>query len=246
VDIPVVGDAGDVLRQLIAVFPGVRAPGAWNRCFTRWKNDYPLRYREDGLLPPQFVIKTLSDMTRGKAIIVTDVGQHRVWTAQHYGFCRPRNWITSGGLGTMGFALPAAIGAQVARPGETVIAIAGDGGFQMNIQVLATVAQYRLPVKMIIINNRFLGMVRQWQELFCDRRYSCTELPQTDFCAIAKAYGIDAVQVESRDEVAPMLREALEADGPVLVDCITEREDNVFPMVPAGAGIHEMIGIGDP
>ncbi|MDD1701670.1 MAG: biosynthetic-type acetolactate synthase large subunit [Methanoregula sp.] len=246
VDIPIVGDAGDVLRQLFAFFPKDRAAGAWNRRITEWKTSHPLRYRKDGLLHPQFVIKTLSDLTRGKAVIVSDVGQHQMWTARHYGFCHPRNWITSGGLGTMGFALPAAIGAQLARPGEQIISIAGDGGFQMNIQELATIAQYRLPVKMIVLNNRFLGMVRQWQELFCDRRYSCTELPQTDFSAIAKAYGIDAVRVESCDEVLPVLREALLANGPVLVDCIIEREDNVYPMVPAGAGIHEMLGIEEP
>lgn len=246
VDIPVVGDAGEVIRQLIAHFPAKRAKNDWNTTCTGWKTGHPLHYNNDGRLHPQSVIKAISDLTRGNAIIVTDVGQHQMWTAQHYGFCHPRNLITSGGLGTMGFALPAAIGAQVARPKETVIAIAGDGGFQMNIQELATVAQYRLPVKMIVIKNRFLGMVRQWQELFCDRRYSGTELPQQDFCAIAKAYGIDAVRVESYEEITPALRDVLDAEGPVLLDCITEREDNVYPMVPAGAGIHEMLGIGEP
>ena len=169
-----------------------------------------------------------------------------MWAAQHYGFKKPRQWISSGGLGTMGFGFPAAIGAYYAKPDETVVVIAGDGSFQMNIQELGTVSQYNIPVKILILNNMYLGMVRQWQELFYDRRYSYTELPPVDFVGIAKAYGIEGRKVDCAGDVEDALRTAINHNGPYLLDFRIEREENVFPMVPAGAAISEMIGKHNP
>jgi acetolactate synthase-1/2/3 large subunit len=165
-----------------------------------------------------------------------------MWTAQYFCFKKPRTWITSGGLGTMGYGFPAAMGAHFARPDQVVFDIAGDGSFQMNIQELGTVSHYRIPVKVAILNNRFLGMVRQWQELFYDRRYSYTELPPVDFVKVANAYGIDGMRVEDPSDVREALKAAIETDGPFVLDFRIEREENVFPMVPAGAAINEMIG----
>jgi acetolactate synthase-1/2/3 large subunit len=184
----------------------------------------------------------MNELLKGDATIVSEVGQNQMWTAQYFGFRRPRSWITSGGLGTMGYGFPAAIGAHFARPDLPVFDVAGDGSIQMNIQELGTVAQYKIPVKIAILNNMYLGMVRQWQELFFDHRYSYTELPSVDFVKIANAYGIDGIKVESADEVMPALKDALDCDGPFVMDFRIEREENVFPMVPAGAAINEMIG----
>ncbi|MDD1656388.1 MAG: thiamine pyrophosphate-dependent enzyme, partial [Methanomicrobiales archaeon] len=195
-----------------------------------------------GCLRPQYVIQELSNLLKGEGIIVSEVGQNQMWTAQWYCFRKPRSWLSSGGLGTMGYGFPAAIGAHFARPDETVVDIAGDGSFQMNIQELGTVAANNIPVKVVILNNMFLGMVRQWQELFYDHRYSYTELPPVDFVGIAKAYGIDGIRVEQCEEVPSALRTMIETDGPFLLDVRIEREENVFPMVPAGAAINEMIG----
>ncbi len=175
-------------------------------------------------------------------MIVSEVGQNQMWTAQYFCFRQPRTWITSGGLGTMGYGFPAAIGAHFARPDVPVFDVAGDGSIQMNIQEMGTVAQYKIPVKIAILNNMYLGMVRQWQELFYDRRYSYTELPPVEFVKIGKAYGIDGIKVESCDEVMPALKAAVDCDGPFVLDFRIEREENVFPMVPAGAAINEMIG----
>jgi acetolactate synthase-1/2/3 large subunit len=179
---------------------------------------------------------------KGEAVIVSEVGQNQMWTAQHYCFKNPRSWITSGGLGTMGYGLPAAMGAHFARPDLPVFDVAGDGSIQMNIQEFGTISHNKIPVKIAILNNRFLGMVRQWQELFYDRRYSFTELPPVEFVKIANAYGIEGVKVESPDGVMPALTAALDCDGPFVMDFRIEREENVFPMVPAGAAINEMIG----
>jgi acetolactate synthase-1/2/3 large subunit len=214
----------------------------WLDRVATWKKKHPLRFPKDGHLHPQNVIKELSDQLDGGGIIVSEVGQNQMWTAQYYCFKRPRQWITSGGLGTMGYGLPAAMGAQFARPDETVFDIAGDGSIQMNIQEFGTIAANNIPVKVAILNNRFLGMVRQWQELFFNRRYSFTELPPVDFIKIAAAYGIDGICVESPDDVRPALKAAIETDGPFVLDFRIEREENVFPMVPAGAAINEMIG----
>jgi acetolactate synthase I/II/III large subunit len=240
VDVPIVGDARAILQAMLhKAKKGSREN--WIGKVRAWKKKHPLRYREDGKLRPQFIIKELSDLLKGEGIIVSEVGQNQMWTAQWYCFRRPRSWITSGGLGTMGYGFPAAMGAHFARPDETVFDIAGDGSFQMNIQELGTVAANNIPVKVAILNNRFLGMVRQWQELFYDRRYSYTELPPVDFVKIAAAYGVDGMQVDSPDGVREALSAAIDTDGPFVLDFRIEREENVFPMVPAGAAINEMI-----
>jgi acetolactate synthase-1/2/3 large subunit len=242
VDVPIVGDAKHVLQAMIHQFKKRPSTELWREKIRVWKERHPLRYRSDGCLRPQFIIQQLSELLKGEGVIVSEVGQNQMWTAQYYCFRKPRSWLSSGGLGTMGYGFPAAMGATFARPGETVFDIAGDGSFQMNIQELGTVAQYRIPVKVAILNNMYLGMVRQWQELFYDRRYSYTELPPVEFTRVAAAYGIDGMKVESCDDVLPALKAAIEADGPFILDFRIEREENVFPMVPAGAAINEMIG----
>jgi acetolactate synthase-1/2/3 large subunit len=242
VDIPIVGDVRLVLQDMIAKLKKKKSYDPWVSRIRSWKEKHPLFYKKDGVLRPQFIIESLSDILKGEGIIVSEVGQNQMWTAQYYCFRRPRSWITSGGLGTMGYGFPAAMGAQLACPGEVVFDIAGDGSFQMNIQELSTVASNKIPVKVAILNNRFLGMVRQWQELFHDRRYSFTELPPVDFVKIANAYGVDGIRVDSVDEVIPALKASIDADGPFVLDFRIEREENVFPMVPAGAAINEMIG----
>lgn len=242
VEVPIVGDAKSVLGELLSRLQKKQQPAAWLEQVSAWKRDHPLRYRDDGLLHPQYVIQRLSALLDGKGVITSEVGQNQMWTAQYFCFKEPRQWITSGGLGTMGYGFPAAIGAQYARPDEQVFVVAGDGSFQMNIQELGTVAQYNIPVKVVILNNLYLGMVRQWQELFYDRRYSYTELPAVDFVKIAAAYGIDGMQVTGPGEVDEALKAAIATDGPFVLDFRVEREENVFPMVPAGAAINEMIG----
>jgi acetolactate synthase I/II/III large subunit len=241
IDVPIVGDARSVLQAMLhSAKKGGREN--WVEKIRAWKKKHPLRFKEDGKLRPQFIIKELSDLLKGEGVIVSEVGQNQMWTAQWYCFRKPRSWLTSGGLGTMGYGFPAAMGATFARPGEQVFDIAGDGSFQMNIQELGTVSANRIPVKVAILNNMFLGMVRQWQELFYDRRYSYTELPPVDFVKIAAAYGVDGMRVESPDEVREALSTAIATDGPFIMDFRIEREENVFPMVPAGAAINEMIG----
>lgn len=242
VDVPIVGDAKSVLKEMIARIQKKKDYEKWLARIRAWKEKYPMRYPKDGSLRPQFIIEELSALLKGEGIIVSEVGQNQMWTAQYFGFKKPRTWITSGGLGTMGYGFPAAMGAHFARPDEVVFDIAGDGSFQMNIQELGTVSHYRIPVKVAILNNRFLGMVRQWQELFYDRRYSYTELPPVDFVKVANAYGIDGMRVEDPSDVRAALSAAIETDGPFVLDFRIEREENVFPMVPAGAAINEMIG----
>jgi len=242
VDVPVVGDVKAVLQEMLLMLKKDGQKDAWLKKIRHWKQHHPLKCPQDGRLHPQFVIRQMSELLGGDAIIVSEVGQNQMWTAQHYCFKTPRTWITSGGLGTMGYGLPAAMGAHFARPDLPVFDVAGDGSIQMNIQEFGTISHNRIPVKIAILNNRFLGMVRQWQELFYDRRYSFTELPPVEFVKIANAYGIEGVKVESPDEVMPALRAALDCDGPFVLDFRIEREENVFPMVPAGAAINEMIG----
>jgi acetolactate synthase-1/2/3 large subunit len=242
VDIPIVGDVKLVLQDMLVKIQKKKAYDKWLSRIKGWKEKYPLSYKKDGTLRPQYIVEQLSGLLKGKGIIVSEVGQNQMWTAQYYCFKKPRTWITSGGLGTMGYGFPAAMGAHFACPDEVVFDIAGDGSFQMNIQELSTVATNKIPVKVAILNNRFLGMVRQWQELFHDRRYSYTELPPVDFAKVANAYGVEGIMVESCEDVLPALKAAIETDGPFVIDFRVEREENVYPMVPAGAAINEMIG----
>jgi acetolactate synthase-1/2/3 large subunit len=245
VDLPIVGDVKQVLAEINLKLTEKRARSPWNDRLAVWKQQStPSAAADNGLLIPQFVVRTLSDILNEDGIIVTEVGQNQMWAAQYYAFTRPRQWITSGGLGTMGYGFPAAIGASIACPNKTVVDIAGDGSIQMNIQELATVVQYNIPVKIMILNNQYLGMVRQWQELFYDRRYSYTELTPVDFVAIAKAYGVPGICVTDPADVKDAIQESLAYDGPFLLDFRIEREENVMPMVPAGAAINEMI-LGD-
>jgi len=245
VDIPVVGDARNILRQLVKlVQPVDRTP--WLTLIAEWKAKHPLSYNNaDGTLKPQYVIQQICDVTRGEAIICTEVGQNQMWAAQWFTHRRPRHFISSGGLGTMGYGFPAAMGAQVACPGQIVFDIAGDGSFQMNIQELATVVRRKLPVEVAILNNGYLGMVRQWQEMFFKKRYSATVLSDgnPDFVAVAQAYGAKGIRVEHTDQVRPALEDALATDGPVVLDFRINPEENVFPMVPAGEAIHRMRGL---
>ncbi|MFZ0005050.1 MAG: biosynthetic-type acetolactate synthase large subunit [Methanoregula sp.] len=243
VDVPIVGDIKAVLTDMMAGLAKKNACEAWQKKIKHWRQHHPLRFgKENGCLHPQFILQQMNELLQGDAVIVSEVGQNQMWTAQYFCFRYPRTWITSGGLGTMGYGFPAAIGAHFARPDLPVFDVAGDGSIQMNIQEMGTVAQYKIPVKIAILNNMYLGMVRQWQELFYDRRYSYTELPPVEFTKIAQAYGIEGIKVESCDEVMPALQAAVDNDGPFVLDFRIEREENVFPMVPAGAAINEMIG----
>jgi acetolactate synthase-1/2/3 large subunit len=240
-DIHIVGDAKHVLRELLKVAtPGETRP--WLKRVAAWRKQFPLHYNKKGGLRPQHILETLNRLTKGKAIVVTDVGQHQMWAAQFMKTETPRSWLSSGGAGTMGFGLPAAIGAQFGRPGETVIAISGDGGFQMTMAEMATMMIHKLPVKMVIIDNKYLGMVRQWQELFFDNRLSGVDLEgNPNFATFAKAYDCPAWRIRRCAEAERMLKEALEHDGPALIWCEVIKEDNVYPMIPAGAPYSHMI-----
>ncbi|MBI5745537.1 MAG: biosynthetic-type acetolactate synthase large subunit [Nitrospirae bacterium] len=249
VDIPIVGDAGHVLADLNKVLHAkgegdwgkIREP--WLKQVEEWKKKHPLTYRHDAkIIKPQYVIEKIYEITGGDAIVVTDVGQHQMWTAQYYKIDKPRRFLSSGGLGTMGYGLPAALGAQIAYPDDLVIEIAGDGSIQMNIQELATAVIYKLPVKVFIINNRYLGMVRQWQQLFYEGRYSASVLGQKpDFVKLAEAYGAAGLRAKEPNEVEGTIKEALKIKGPVVVDFVVNPTENVYPMVPAGGAINEMI-----
>ncbi|MFH1984669.1 MAG: biosynthetic-type acetolactate synthase large subunit [Pseudomonadota bacterium] len=248
VSIPVVGDCRmslDIINELMA---GVtlenlderRAP--WLGQIAEWKSTSPLAYNQKDIIKPQYVVETLYELTRGQAIITTEVGQNQMWAAQYYHFDRPGHFITSGGLGCMGFGLPAAIGAQAAFPDKTVVDIAGDGSIQMNIQEMATAVEFCLPVKVVILNNGYLGMVRQWQELFYNKRYACTTMAQIpDFAKLAEAYGAVGLRATRPEEVAKVLKEGLEIPRPVIMDFQVEKEECVYPMVPAGASLTEML-----
>jgi acetolactate synthase-1/2/3 large subunit len=216
--------------------------GDWLRTIDQWKADHPLRYEKGGGIRAQQVIHELGEQTGGNAIVVTDVGQHQMWGAQFFTWIHPRTHITSGGLGTMGFSLPAAMGVAFGRNDLPVVSISGDGGFQMNSQEMATIVQHRLPIKIFVINNGFLGMVRQWQELFWRRRYSQVELANPDFVKLGEAYGAKAMRVNTSDGVPAAVREALAyREGPILVEFVVEREDNVYPMIPANQTVAEML-----
>ncbi len=251
VDVPIVGDCKRVLQRLLEIIKEVGRPAKlWREQFKEWweqidiwRRRYPLTYKQDGQhIKPQFVIEKLYELTRGEAIVATEVGQNQMWTAQFYKFDRPRTLLSSGGLGTMGYGFPASIGAQMAHPDKLVIDIAGDGSIQMNIQEMATAMDQRLPIKVIILNNGFLGMVRQWQELFYDRRYSAVQFGTIpDFVKLAEAYGATGFRATKPDEVEPVLKKALETKGLVLVDIHIAPEEGVFPMVPAGRATTEMI-----
>jgi acetolactate synthase I/II/III large subunit len=244
VDVGIVGDLCDVLGVLVAGVPPARHDD-WIARITDLKGDSAVRdiqnLPDDGHLYAAHVMNDLWRMTGGRAVVVTDVGQHQMWEAQYYHHDAPRSLITSGGLGTMGFALPAAIGAKVARPEAEVWTVAGDGGFQMTMAELATIKQEGLDVKIAVINNGYLGMVRQWQEFFYDRRYAATPLLSPDFAQIAAAYGLRAFTVRERREVGPAIEAARAHQGTALIDFQVEQEDTVYPMVPAGADLHAMI-----
>jgi len=249
VSVPIVGDCRITLHRLNRLLEAEhlghvkerREP--WRRQIEEWKRTKPLAYTlDDRVIKPQYVIEKLFEMTQGKAIITTEVGQNQMWTAQYFRFDHPNSFITSGGLGCMGFGLPAAIGAQVACPDKLVVDIAGDGSIQMNIQEMATAMQYNLPVKIAILNNGFLGMVRQWQEFFYDKRYACTEMNVApDFVKLAEAYGAVGLRATKPEEVETVLEKALSVHRPVIMDFVVEREECVYPMVPSGAPITEML-----
>ena len=248
VDIPIEGDCRYTLDKFIKLFEAdpvanleeVRKP--WFDQICEWRESHPLDFKRDcNEIKPQFVVKTIYDLCKGDAIITTEVGQNQMWTAQYFAFNRPRSLLTSGGLGTMGYGLPAAIGAQVACPDRLVVDIAGDGSIQMNIQEVMTAVNYKLPVKVAILNNGCLGMVRQWQELFYDKNYSQTMLERSpDFVKLAEAYGARGFRATRPEEVEPVLREAFATPGPVLMDFVVSPEECVFPIVPAGKTITEM------
>ncbi|MGO9147884.1 MAG: biosynthetic-type acetolactate synthase large subunit [Desulfomonilia bacterium] len=250
VDLPVVGDCKMVQADMLEdiqdkqhdVYELHHAVQPWLDRIELWKREQPLRYEQGSCIKPQYVIEKINDLTPDDTIITTEVGQNQMWTAQFYKFKKPRLFLTSGGLGTMGYGFPAAIGAQVAFPERVVIDIAGDGSIQMNIQELATVVQYDLPVKVMIINNGFLGMVRQWQSLFYKGRYSHTSMAVSpDFVKLAEAYGAHGIRVENPSDVEDAIRTALSIKGPVFVDFRVEPEEDVYPMVPAGAPINNML-----
>jgi acetolactate synthase-1/2/3 large subunit len=249
VDVGIVGDVRNVLdRMLPEIAAGGRAP--WLSAIDSLKGGSAVldikNLPDDGHLYAAHVIHDLWKATNGKAVVVTDVGQHQMWEAQYYHHDVPRSLITSGGLGTMGFALPAAIGAKIARPNAEVWVVVGDGGFQMTMAELATIAQEGLDINIAVINNGFLGMVRQWQEFFYERRYAATPLLSPDFVKIAEAYGIRGISVRQRAEVVPAVEQARAAKQTVLIDFAVEQEDTVYPMVPAGAALDQMIRRPNP
>jgi acetolactate synthase-1/2/3 large subunit len=250
VDVPIVGDARNVLRKMIQTveeekeaFSGYNQRlEEWLTQVNDWKMNFPLGYSRNGTLKPQYVIERICDLTKGKAIIATEVGQNQMWTAQFFKFLRPRQIVTSGGLGTMGYGFPAAIGAQVAYPDSLVIDIAGDGSIQMNIQELATAVQFNLPVKIVILNNGCLGMVRQWQELFYEKRYAISRLEcMPNFVKLAEAYGAVGYEVEHEGEVDKVLKKAFANGKPTIVDVHVNPEEGVYPIVPAGAPLRDML-----
>ena len=247
--IPIVGDAKNILAKLIVEYRATGADPArledWWQRIKGWQDKYPLAYEEstDNEIKPQRLIQALYEATGGDAIVTSDVGQHQMWTAQYFPFKGPRRWINSGGLGTMGFGLPAAMGAAIGCPDETVICITGDGSIQMNIQELATCAEEGIPVKVFISNNGYLGMVRQWQELFWDKRYSSVDMGQfPDFVKLAEAYGCTGVRLTDKNTLVDDIKAAIATPGPVVVDVRVTREENTYPMISPGAAARDMVG----
>ncbi|AEH46977.1 acetolactate synthase large subunit [Parageobacillus thermoglucosidasius] len=243
--IPIVSDAKAALKELIHQQGKPADITAWLAQLNEWKRRFPLYYEDDAqTIKPQKLIEMIYELTNGDAIITTDVGQHQMWAAQYYKFNKPHRWVTSGGLGTMGFGLPAAIGAQLADRNATVVSIVGDGGFQMTFQELAVIQELRLPIKVVIVNNQALGMVRQWQELFYEKRYSHSLIPtQPDFVKLAEAYNMPGFRAKTEAEAMEVLKKAFAIDGPVLLDFHVKADENVYPMVAPGKGIHEMVGV---
>jgi len=250
VDIPVVGDSKNVLKKMLEMLDDNKEDFEnyqlnitdWVQTVNHWKNNYPLTYTKNGTLKPQYVIERIYELTKGNAIISTEVGQNQMWAAQFFKFLKPRTILTSGGLGTMGYGFPASIGAQVAFPKSLVIDIAGDGSIQMNIQELATAVQYNLPVKIVILNNRFLGMVRQWQELFYEKRYTWTHMNHApDFVKLAEAYGAAGYRITDEKDVDDVLHKAFNNNKTTIVDVHVNPEECVYPMVPAGAPLKDML-----
>jgi len=243
VDIPIVGDLKKVLKKINEIIDK-KENTEWLETIKDWKRKYPLKYENNQELKPQYIIEEVYKISEGKAVIVTDVGQHQMWAAQYYQYTMPRTFISSGGLGTMGYGLPAAIGAKIGCPDKTVICISGDGSFQMNLQELATAINNHLTIMVIIMNNSYLGMVRQWQEFFFNKRYSSTALTgNPDFVKLIEAYGGTGIRVNKKQELYPALEKALSLNKFVLIDCIIPGEENVFPMVSPGSPIDQMIGV---
>jgi acetolactate synthase-1/2/3 large subunit len=255
VDIPIVGDCKRVLRELIHVLKAtvngdqkdLRKP--WWDQINEWRLAHPLKYDQDpqGAIKPQHVIRRLYELTKDRdPIVATDVGQHQMWSAQYFKLAKPRRWLTSGGLGTMGFGFPAAMGAQAAYRDRLVLCVAGDGSVQMNMQEMATAVVHKLPVKVFVINNRFHGMVRQWQDLFYEGRYASSYLGVTpDFVKLAEAYGAVGLRAEKVSDLDSVIKEAIGSDKPVVVDVLVDQYENCYPMIPAGGCNHEMI-LADP
>jgi acetolactate synthase I/II/III large subunit len=247
--IPIVGDAKNILIKLVNEYRALGADPSrleeWWQRIGGWQERHPLHYTDssDSEIKPQLAIQAIYEATGGDAIVTSDVGQHQMWAAQYYKFDKPRRWINSGGLGTMGFGLPAAMGAAVGMPDETVVCVTGDGSVQMNSQELATCVQNRIPVKVFILNNGYLGMVRQWQELFWDNRYSHVDMGQSpDFVKLAEAYGATGLRLTKKESLVDDLRAAIATEGPVVVDIRVTREENVYPMISPGSAAREMVG----
>jgi acetolactate synthase I/II/III large subunit len=244
-----VGDAKHILPKLTAEYralaadPG-RLDGWWQR-IRGWQEKFPLAYEDsaDSEIKPQYMVQAMYEATNGEAVITSDVGQHQMWAAQYYGFKQPRQWINSGGAGTMGFGLPSAMGAKVARPGDDVVCLAGDGSLIMTVQELATCVTEQIPVKVFLMNNGYYGMVRQWQELFWDKRYSSVEMGASpDWVKLAEAFGARGMRVDDKAELVGVFKDALADDGPVLVDVRVTKEENCYPMIPAGQAARDMVG----
>jgi len=247
--IPIVGDAKLILPVLTDEYKQLKPESSrtddWWKKIEAWRDQYPLKYEDstDNEIKPQFMMQTLLKVTNGEAIITSDVGQHQMWVAQYYDFPEPRRWINSGGLGTMGFGLPAAMGAQVGCPEDLVVCVAGDGSVQMNIQELATCADENIPIKIFIMNNGYLGMVRQWQELFWDGRYSAVKTGEwPDYVKLAEAYGATGMRCSDKTELESAMRKAIETEGPVVLDVRVTPQENTYPMIPAGQAARDMVG----
>jgi acetolactate synthase I/II/III large subunit len=253
--IPIVGDVKTVVRQLNVALRSMNGNAAemkaarepWLKQVEQWRKAHPFAYKQDDkVIKPQFVIEQLFELTKHEAIVATDVGQHQIWAAQYFKGGKPRTWLTSGGLGTMGFGFPAALGAQKAFPDRLVLCITSEGSFQMNLQELATAVEYKLPIKIVLLNNQYHGMVRQWQDLFYEGRYSASYLGKLpDFVKLAEAYGMLGLRALKSAEGEPALKEGLKHSWPVLLDILTDPFENCYPMIPAGGAHHEMM-LEDP